>query len=161
MSNEGSSSSPPSSPTLRPLMAPMPLHPLPFPGLDLWKYRAPLGPSCCPTLKPPSSPFPFFPFPYHLNLALLSSGSHSSSDALVPPPPGPPPLPPPPPGMEVPSPGSLDGGSHHDSGDASPKVDCEELRELEQFALSFKARRIKLGYTQTNVGRCMHVKQFA
>ena len=31
-------------------------------------------------------------------------------------------------------------------------VDSAELRELEQFASNFKTRRIKLGYTQTNVG---------
>ena len=146
MTTEASSNSPPASPALRPLMAPMPLHPLPFPSLDLWKYRAPL-PSCCPSIKPPSSPFPFLPFPYHLNLALLSGSS--SSDALPPPPPIPPPS------LDVPSPGSLDTVNQHDQSDAGSKVDCEELRELEQFALSFKARRIKLGYTQTNVGECI------
>lgn len=31
-------------------------------------------------------------------------------------------------------------------------VDNAELRDLEQFASNFKTRRIKLGYTQTNVG---------
>ena len=33
------------------------------------------------------------------------------------------------------------------------KADESKLRELEQFAANFKSRRIKLGYTQTNVGR--------
>ncbi len=33
------------------------------------------------------------------------------------------------------------------------KVPGSDLRELEQFAASFKSRRIKLGYTQTNVGK--------
>jgi hypothetical protein len=32
-------------------------------------------------------------------------------------------------------------------------VDSAELRELEQFAANFKSRRIKLGFTQTNVGK--------
>ena len=32
------------------------------------------------------------------------------------------------------------------------KVDTADLRELEQFASNFKSRRIKLGFTQTNVG---------
>ena len=41
------------------------------------------------------------------------------------------------------------GGS---SSSQTEKVDCADLRELEQFALSFKSRRIKLGFTQTNVG---------
>ena len=33
------------------------------------------------------------------------------------------------------------------------KADEGKLRELEQFAANFKSRRIKLGYTQTNVGK--------
>lgn len=32
-------------------------------------------------------------------------------------------------------------------------VNGADLRELEKFATSFKARRIRLGFTQTNVGR--------
>ena len=32
------------------------------------------------------------------------------------------------------------------------ETDDGKLRELEQFAANFKSRRIKLGYTQTNVG---------
>ena len=35
------------------------------------------------------------------------------------------------------------------------KADEGKLRELEQFAANFKSRRIKLGYTQTNVGKCI------
>ena len=33
------------------------------------------------------------------------------------------------------------------------ETDDGKLRELEQFAANFKSRRIKLGYTQTNVGK--------
>lgn len=33
------------------------------------------------------------------------------------------------------------------------EADDGKLRELEQFATNFKSRRIKLGYTQTNVGK--------
>ena len=38
------------------------------------------------------------------------------------------------------------------------EIDTAELKSLEDFAANFKARRIKLGYTQTNVGRskCVH-----
>ena len=49
----------------------------------------------------------------------------------------------------TPSPGfSLSNGPH----DEDREMDDSKLRELEQFAASFKSRRIKLGYTQTNVG---------
>ncbi len=49
----------------------------------------------------------------------------------------------------TPSPGfSLSNGAH----DEERETDDSKLRELEQFAASFKSRRIKLGYTQTNVG---------
>ncbi|EGV92040.1 Pituitary-specific positive transcription factor 1 [Cricetulus griseus] len=34
-------------------------------------------------------------------------------------------------------------------------MDSPEIRELEQFANEFKVRRIKLGYTQTNVGEAL------
>lgn len=37
------------------------------------------------------------------------------------------------------------------------KADEAKLRELEQFAANFKSRRIKLGYTQTNVGTYRHL----
>ena len=39
----------------------------------------------------------------------------------------------------------------------SPHVDPEspEVRELENFATTFKTRRVKLGYTQTNVGQAL------
>ena len=40
-------------------------------------------------------------------------------------------------------------------------VDNAELRDLEQFASNFKTRRIKLGYTQTNVGKYMYRKFWA
>ena len=33
--------------------------------------------------------------------------------------------------------------------------DSPEVKELEEFALSFKSRRVKLGYTQTNVGQAL------
>ena len=33
--------------------------------------------------------------------------------------------------------------------------DSQEVKELEEFAASFKKRRIKLGYTQTNVGQAL------
>lgn len=36
-----------------------------------------------------------------------------------------------------------------------PDPDSEEVKDLEQFAHSFKQRRIKLGYTQTNVGQAL------
>nr|XP_033799316.1 pituitary-specific positive transcription factor 1 isoform X1 [Geotrypetes seraphini] len=34
-------------------------------------------------------------------------------------------------------------------------MDSPEIRELEKFAIEFKVRRIKLGYTQTNVGEAL------
>ena len=43
------------------------------------------------------------------------------------------------------SPGPADSRRQHDA----------ELHELEQFATSFKARRIRLGFTQTNVGQLL------
>ncbi|XP_059896174.1 pituitary-specific positive transcription factor 1 [Gadus macrocephalus] len=36
-----------------------------------------------------------------------------------------------------------------------PTVDSPQIRELERFANDFKLRRIKLGYTQTNVGEAL------
>ena len=36
-----------------------------------------------------------------------------------------------------------------------PDPDSQEVKELEDFAHSFKQRRIKLGYTQTNVGQAL------
>lgn len=36
-----------------------------------------------------------------------------------------------------------------------PDPDSQEVKELEEFAHSFKQRRIKLGYTQTNVGQAL------
>lgn len=36
-----------------------------------------------------------------------------------------------------------------------PDPDSEEVKGLEEFAQSFKMRRIKLGYTQTNVGQAL------
>ena len=36
-----------------------------------------------------------------------------------------------------------------------PDPDSEEVKDLEKFALEFKQRRIKLGYTQTNVGQAL------
>ncbi|XP_044072529.1 pituitary-specific positive transcription factor 1 isoform X1 [Siniperca chuatsi] len=41
-----------------------------------------------------------------------------------------------------------------DSEDA-PAMDSPQIRELEMFANDFKIRRIKLGYTQTNVGEAL------
>ena len=35
---------------------------------------------------------------------------------------------------------------------AEEQIDTADLRDLEQFAANFKSRRIKLGFTQTNVG---------
>ena len=42
----------------------------------------------------------------------------------------------------------------HQQGEPSlmQAVNSAELKELERFASSFKARRIRLGFTQTNVG---------
>ena len=37
----------------------------------------------------------------------------------------------------------------------APDPDSNEVKELEEFAASFKQRRIKLGYTQTNVGQAL------
>ncbi|KAG7463730.1 hypothetical protein MATL_G00179710 [Megalops atlanticus] len=36
-----------------------------------------------------------------------------------------------------------------------PDMDSPQIRELEKFANDFKLRRIKLGYTQTNVGEAL------
>ena len=36
-----------------------------------------------------------------------------------------------------------------------PEPDSEQVKDLEEFATSFKQRRIKLGYTQTNVGQAL------
>ena len=44
------------------------------------------------------------------------------------------------------------GGEVGPRGDEAPAEESQ-LRELERFAASFKARRIKLGFTQTNVGK--------
>ncbi|KAI8508307.1 pituitary-specific positive transcription factor 1-like [Branchiostoma floridae x Branchiostoma belcheri] len=41
------------------------------------------------------------------------------------------------------------------SANAPPEPNTPELRELEEFANDFKLRRIKLGYTQTNVGSAL------
>ena len=41
---------------------------------------------------------------------------------------------------------------HHGLGFA---IDTSKLRELEEFATQFKLRRIKLGFTQTNVGAAL------
>uniref|UniRef100_A0A8C5HRK9 POU domain protein n=2 Tax=Gouania willdenowi TaxID=441366 RepID=A0A8C5HRK9_GOUWI len=37
----------------------------------------------------------------------------------------------------------------------APAMDSPQIRELEMFATDFKIRRIKLGYTQTNVGEAL------
>ena len=37
----------------------------------------------------------------------------------------------------------------------APDPDSSEVKELEEFAAGFKQRRIKLGYTQTNVGQAL------
>lgn len=37
----------------------------------------------------------------------------------------------------------------------APDPDSNEVKELEEFAAGFKQRRIKLGYTQTNVGQAL------
>ncbi|MEQ2307352.1 Pituitary-specific positive transcription factor 1 [Ameca splendens] len=37
----------------------------------------------------------------------------------------------------------------------APPMDSPQIRELEMFANDFKIRRIKLGYTQTNVGEAL------
>ncbi|XP_051564515.1 pituitary-specific positive transcription factor 1 [Myxocyprinus asiaticus] len=39
--------------------------------------------------------------------------------------------------------------------DEPPDMDSPQIRELEKFANDFKLRRIKLGYTQTNVGEAL------
>ncbi|XP_064832648.1 pituitary-specific positive transcription factor 1 isoform X2 [Oncorhynchus masou masou] len=39
--------------------------------------------------------------------------------------------------------------------DDPPGMDSPQIRELEKFANDFKLRRIKLGYTQTNVGEAL------
>ncbi|KAF7666777.1 hypothetical protein LDENG_00090840 [Lucifuga dentata] len=44
--------------------------------------------------------------------------------------------------------------SSRDAEDA-PAMDSPQIRELERFANNFKIRRIKLGYTQTNVGEAL------
>lgn len=36
-----------------------------------------------------------------------------------------------------------------------PEPDSQEVKDLEEFAASFKMKRIKLGYTQTNVGQAL------
>lgn len=36
-----------------------------------------------------------------------------------------------------------------------PEPDTQQVKDLEEFATSFKQRRIKLGYTQTNVGQAL------
>ncbi|KAM9342858.1 pituitary-specific positive transcription factor 1 [Pholidichthys leucotaenia] len=41
--------------------------------------------------------------------------------------------------------------------DDAPTMDSPQIRELEMFANDFKIRRIKLGYTQTNVGEALAV----
>ncbi|XP_066857626.1 pituitary-specific positive transcription factor 1 isoform X2 [Anser cygnoides] len=41
------------------------------------------------------------------------------------------------------------------SGEEPIDMDSPEIRELEKFANEFKLRRIKLGYTQTNVGEAL------
>ena len=43
----------------------------------------------------------------------------------------------------------VDGAAANDSLD----VETERLKELERFATDFKQRRIRLGFTQTNVGK--------
>ncbi len=50
------------------------------------------------------------------------------------------------------------GGHHHARSiqqTQQPEPDAGEVKGLEDFASSFKMRRIKLGYTQTNVGQAL------
>ena len=44
--------------------------------------------------------------------------------------------------------------------DGVEEADDNKLRELERFASDFKCRRIKLGYTQTNVGKYTDLSYF-
>ena len=149
---------------------PMPLQPLALPPLSTteppWKVlnsnlqkSNPFSPSwpalCGPNpgaLVPSNSSFAMFPLPYRM--ALLHN-QRPSFPSVTHPAVGP----------------TEESSSTHtgplflenlDDGDranifsvASPteKVDNADLRELEQFAASFKSRRIKLGFTQTNVGK--------
>ena len=39
--------------------------------------------------------------------------------------------------------------------DQQPEPDAQQVKDFKDFATSFKRRRIKLGYTQTNVGRAL------
>ncbi|CAG09228.1 unnamed protein product, partial [Tetraodon nigroviridis] len=48
----------------------------------------------------------------------------------------------------------IQGKNARDQEDA-PAMDSPQIRELEMFANDFKIRRIKLGYTQTNVGEAL------
>lgn len=49
--------------------------------------------------------------------------------------------------------GQLSASSLSEPTPCKDEMTKDQLRELESFANSFKTRRIKLGYTQTNVGK--------
>ena len=54
----------------------------------------------------------------------------------------------------------MNGGHHSLSHEALEfAIDTSKLRELERFANQFKLRRIKLGFTQTNVGAALAAVQ--
>ena len=89
----------------------------------------------------PPTDFGRFRFPHFQHQFLPSTGRHES-------------------GEEKRSMAVLDGDHSSDispqalGGQQAEEVETDDgkLRELEQFAANFKSRRIKLGYTQTNVG---------
>ena len=144
-------------------IAPLPLHPLALPSEDLWTFPSRAACSGCSmnpsTLPPNAGSLALWPFSYNLNLALLSTyqsypfrGRDFTESSRLP-------------RMGTAFPSSLlgescrvdvvsgggGGGTSRGSGEQE-QVDTDELHKLEKFAINFKSRRIKLGYTQTNVG---------
>ncbi|XP_041740804.1 pituitary-specific positive transcription factor 1 [Coregonus clupeaformis] len=78
----------------------------------------------------------------------LGGGSCSLSHSF-------PPLPPAVLSEEPPLGGTKDLRHRSRPPDDPPDMDSPQIRELEKFANDFKLRRIKLGYTQTNVGEAL------
>eukprot|EP00063_Salmo_salar_P045613 XP_014020448.1 PREDICTED: pituitary-specific positive transcription factor 1 isoform X2 [Salmo salar] len=78
----------------------------------------------------------------------LGGGSCSLSHSF-------PPLPPAVLSDEPPLGGTKDLRLRNRPPDEPPDMDSPQIRELEKFANDFKLRRIKLGYTQTNVGEAL------
>lgn len=104
-----------------------------------------------PLQPPPLGRVPFTTIP--------NGGIHVSSPLIQPAPGGPPALIPPAVGSPVTTYQPVIQSPHSATRSIpqtqAPEPDSNEVKELEEFAAGFKQRRIKLGFTQTNVGQAL------